>query len=163
MTAPLKTPVALAFCGAALVAAFTGPALAERGPDGEGRGAILLEMFNSADSDGNGLLSPEELAAHRLAMFTAVDANGDGALDAAEMTAYQTAQMADRMADRAARMIADRDDNGDGSLTPDEMGEGPVERMFARIDSDDDGAISKAEAEAARDHMQKRRRMGHDG
>ena len=39
-----------------------------------------------------------------------------------------------------------RDDNGDGSLSADEMGEGPLEERFAVIDTDNDGAISQAEA-----------------
>ena len=44
------------------------------------------------------------------------------------------------------------------SLSEDEMGEGPGERNFARLDTDNDGAISKAEAEEA---MQHRRKRGH--
>jgi Ca2+-binding EF-hand superfamily protein len=137
---------------AVLCAMLGSAALAEMGPGdaaGHGPGARLLEMFAGMDADGNGQLTQAEIEAHRAAMFSAADANGDGVLNAEEVAAYQEAQMAAMLAARAARMIERHDDNGDGSLSAEEIGEGPLEDRFALIDTDDDGAISRAEAEAA--------------
>ncbi|MDM7933397.1 EF-hand domain-containing protein [Tabrizicola sp.] len=145
----------------ALLGALTGTgALAEmgqRGPGGpDGRGAMLLEMFDGIDTDSDGKLTEAELEAHRTAMFTAFDANGDGLLDAEELAARQLARFSETLAERTARMIENRDNNGDGSLSLAEMDAGPGQRGFARIDTDNDGAISKAEAQEAGERMGKR-------
>lgn len=155
MSAPLKSTVAaLALVGAVLA---TG-ALAQQGPGGnEGRGAMLLEMFDGIDTDNDGKLTEAELEAHRTAMFTASDANADGMLNADELAARQLARFTETLAERTAKMIENRDNNGDGSLSLAEMEEGPGMRNFARIDTDNDGAISKEEAQAAGDHMGKRK------
>jgi Ca2+-binding EF-hand superfamily protein len=153
---------ALAVMGALLGTA----ALAEKGEmgmgmgGGEGRGAMLTQMFDTLDADSDGKVTLAEMEAHRKAEFAAADTNGDGSLSAEELAAHQLARMQERMGDRAARMIENMDDDGNGSLSEAEMGEGPGERHFARLDTDNDGAISKAEAEAA---MQHRKKRGHGG
>ena len=133
-------------------------AYAEKGQGGgmDGQGGMLLEMFDAIDTDKDGKLDLAELAAHRAAEFTAADTNSDGALDATEMAAHHQARMAEMMADHAARMIENNDNDGNGSLSADEFGEGPAQEHFARIDTDNDGAISKEEAEAAVQHRKKR-------
>ncbi len=155
MTGPMKSTVAvLALMGAA----FASGALAQEGPRGPGdRGAMLLEMFDGIDTDADGKLTEAELEAHRAAMFTAADANSDGMLNAEEVSAQHLARFTESLADRTAKMIENRDNNGDGSLSLDEVEEGPGQRHFARLDSDNDGAISKAEAEAAMENMGKRK------
>jgi Ca2+-binding EF-hand superfamily protein len=163
MTAPKKTAVAvLALMGVALGSA----AFAERGMGGmgghEGRGAMMLEMFDTIDADQDGKVTQDELAAHRAAEFAAADTNGDGALSAEELQAHMMEQM---MARRSAQMIDNMDADGNGSLSVEEMGEGPMAGNFARIDTDNDGAISKEEAEAVSERMGKRREgrgHGHD-
>jgi Ca2+-binding EF-hand superfamily protein len=51
------------------------------------------------------------------------------------------------------------DANSDGVLSADEIASGKrAERRFDRVDQDGDGAITKAEFDAAREHMGKRRR-----
>jgi Ca2+-binding EF-hand superfamily protein len=158
MTASKKTAVAvLALMGAVVASA----ALADRGMGmgmgmggGEGRGAMMLDQFDTIDADKDGKITQGELTAHRAAEFTAADTNSDGALSADELSAHMLAQM---MARQGARMIENMDDDGNGSLSVEEMGEGPMAGNFARIDTDNDGAISKAEAEAVAEHMGKRR------
>jgi Ca2+-binding EF-hand superfamily protein len=147
MTTPTKTAVAaLALFGVVLASA----ALAEKGPGGPGgRGAMLLEQFDAIDTDKDGKLSLAELEAHRKAEFAAADTNGDAALSPEELSARQLARFNETLADRTARMIDNMDSDGNGSLSVDEIGEGPGERHFARIDRDNDGTISKEEAEAA--------------
>lgn len=153
MTARLTTTAALLTTLAVSLAG--GAALAQEDP-GEGRGAMLLELFDSIDTDADGKLSQAELDAHHAARFAAADTNQDGKLDAAEISAEQLARFSERLEERTARMIENRDANGDGAISVDEIGEGPMQRHFARIDSDNDGMISKAEAEEAGKRMHKR-------
>lgn len=162
MSAPKKSAiVALAVLGALMGTV----ALAEKGGmgmgggmDGEGRGAMLTQMFETIDADSDGKVTLAELQAHRKAEFAAADSNGDGALSPEELSAHQLARMQARMAERSQAMMDNMDNDGNGSLSEDEMGQGPGERNFARLDTDNDGAISKAEAEEA---MQHRRKRGH--
>ncbi len=159
MSATMKTTVtAFALLGTVLASGLASSAQAQMGPgDGDGRGPMLAEMFASIDTDGDGKLTEAELEAHRAAMFTAADTNSDGALSAEELSARQLARFTETLPDRSARMIENRDNNGDGSLSLDEADEGPGMRNFARLDTDNDGAISLAEAEAAGERMGKRK------
>lgn len=155
MTASKKTTVAML---ALMGAAFGSAAFAERGMGGmgspEGRGVMLMEQFDAIDANKDGKVTQDELAAHRAAEFAAADTNGDGALSAEEL---QAKMMAEIVARHSARMIENMDDDGNGSLSADEMGEGPMAGNFARIDTDNDGAISKDEAQAAAERVGKRR------
>lgn len=117
--------------------------------------------FSTLDTDGNGELTREELAAQGAARFDAADADGNGLLSAEELTAFS----AQRAEDRAARMIERMDANGDGQLSPDELRERRnAGRMFDRIDSDNSGTITQAEYDAARERISDRRakRQGAD-
>jgi Ca2+-binding EF-hand superfamily protein len=155
MTGPMKSTVALL---ALMGAVYASGAAAQEGPGGrEDRGAMLMKMFDSMDADADGKLTEAELEAHRAAMFTTADTNADGMLSAEELSAQHLARFTEGLADRTAKMIENRDNNGDGSLSLDEVDQGPGQRHFARLDSDNDGAISKAEAEAAMEHMGKRK------
>jgi Ca2+-binding EF-hand superfamily protein len=158
MTALLKTGAAVA----ALFAATIGTAvMAERGPGGPGN--MMLEMFDTIDADKDGKLTEAELAAHRVAEFAAADTDKSGTLSAEELTAKHLARMTDIAAERTTRMIGQMDDNGDGALSADEMAQTVEGRRFARIDSDDDGAISKTEAEAALERFAEGRKHRRDG
>lgn len=145
---------ALTLTGALLASA----ALAERGGmgDGEGRGAMLMEMFDSIDADKDGKVTFAEMEAHRKAEFTAADSNGDGTLSADELSARALARFQERQTERTQAMLDRMDNDGNGSLSEEELGQSPVERRFARIDTDNDGAISKEEAEAGMQHRKKR-------
>lgn len=162
MTARFTTGAAIAALVAATVATA---ALADRGQGMQGmqggRGAMLLEMFDAIDADKDGKLTKAELEAHRAAEFAAADTNSDGLLDAGELAAQHLARMAATAADRSAQMIARMDDNGDGSLSVDEMQQTMMDRGFSRLDADNDGAITKAEAEAAGDRFSDRRKKRH--
>jgi Ca2+-binding EF-hand superfamily protein len=158
MTAQKKSAVAaFALAGAVLVSGLATGAMAQMGQgDGE-RGPRLAEMFAAIDADSDGKVTQAELAAHRAAMFTAFDANGDGLLNTEELAARELARFTETMPARTARILDRRDANADGSLSIDEMGDGPMENHFARIDTDNDGAISQAEAEAAAEEFGDRR------
>lgn len=158
MTFQKKSAVAaLALAGAVLVSGLATDAMAQMGPGDDERGPRLAEMFAAIDADSDGKVTQEELAAHRAAMFAAFDANGDGLLNSEELAARELARFTETMPARTARILDRRDANADGSLSIDEMGEGPMENRFARIDTDNDGAISQAEAEAAVEGLGERR------
>jgi len=158
MTVQKKSAVAaLALAGAVLVSGLGTGVMAQVGP-GEGeRGPRMAEMFAAIDADGDGKVTQEEIAAHRAAMFAAADTNSDGSLSTDELAARELARFNETMPERTARMLERRDANGDGSLQADEIAGGPMEDHFARIDTDDDGAISQAEAEAASERFAERR------
>ena len=69
----------------------------------------------------------------------------------------ELARMTERANDRAAKMIERFDANADNQLSAAELAAGPQPiSIFDRIDTDKDGAISKAEADAAREKMAER-------
>lgn len=133
--------------------------LAEMGPGGmeggEG-GPMLLEMFDQIDTDKDGKLSLAELEAHRAAEFTAADTNSDGALDESELSAQMLARVQGHMAKRIQHVLDNKDSDGSGTLSVEELGRGPGVEHFARIDTDNDGLITMEEAEAAMQHRKKR-------
>jgi Ca2+-binding EF-hand superfamily protein len=112
--------LALAFGGIAAATAQDGGASADMpGPGGRGGPMMLERMFTDADTDGNGEVSRAEAEAAAIARFARMDRNGDGRFDEA---------------DRAARKDAAEDRR---------------ERLFTRLDSDKDGVVTRAEADAA--------------
>lgn len=160
MSVPMKTATAaLALMGVMVGSA----ALAEQGGmgmggpgDGENRAAMLTEMFATIDADKDGKITFAELEANRKAEFTAADSNGDGSLNAEELSARALARFQEKLADRSQAMLDTMDNDGSGGLSADELGQGPGMRNFARIDADNDGAITRAEAEAGMKHRKKR-------
>ena len=164
MSAPKKSAIAVlavmgALLGTAALADKGGMGMGMGGP-GEGRGAMLTEMFDSIDTDKDGKLSYAELEASRKAEFDAADTNKDGALSADELSARALARFQEKLADRTQAMLDNMDNDGNGSLSEDEMGEGPGMRNFARIDGDNDGFVTKEEIQAGMKHHKKR---GHGG
>ena len=160
MSAPKKSAIAaLAVIGALLgtvaLADKGGMGMGMGGP-GEGRGAMLAEKFDAIDTDKDGKLSYAELEAHRKAEFDAADTNKDGALSADELSARALARFQEKLADRTQAMLDNMDNDGNGSLSEDEMGEGPGMRNFARIDADNDGFVTKEEIQAGMQHHKKR-------
>jgi Ca2+-binding EF-hand superfamily protein len=127
---------------------------------------MLDEMFDAADADKDGKVTHAEMDAHQKAEFDAADTNKDGQLSTDELSARALAKFQEKLAERTQAMLDDKDNDGNGTLSPDEMGEGPVLRNFARIDADNDGAVTKDEIKAAMQHHKKRGHgmgMGMDG
>jgi Ca2+-binding EF-hand superfamily protein len=159
MTARFNTGAAVA---ALFAATFATAVMAEKGPGGpEGRGEMLLQMFDTIDADKDGKLTEAEIEAHRAADFAAADTNSDKVLSAEELTVQHLARMTKMATDRTAKMIERMDDNGDGTLSAEEMTQTVEEQRFARLDRDEDGAISKAEAEDAGERFMERRKKHH--
>lgn len=81
-----------------------------------------------ADTDGDGRLSKSEFVDGRVARLTAQDVDGDGTVSAAEMQAGREARRAEG-----------------------------ADRAFARMDSDGNGAVTRAEFDAVRADRGERR------
>lgn len=164
-------PLIPASVAAALIAVgVAGGALAQAGGGAPGmgpKGPNLERMFAMIDADGDGKITKEEMQAAPQRRFEAADTDGDGKLTAAELTEARMEQARRRIEAKVQKMLKAMDKDGDGVLSAEEMGpaaraearaEARRDRMFDRFDADDDGAVSRAEAEEAMAMMQQHRK-----
>ncbi len=169
--------------GTALVAAIalTLPATSAFAKGGMGGARGMAIEFEDLDLNGDGQLTKEEMQNQKQARFAKVDTNGDGQLSIEELEAAA----AERHKAFASRMIERLDTDENGTLSQEEMeaardmrdggkggkrhgkkegkrhgggdrSEARMERMFDRVDADDDGVITKAEFDEAKANMKKR-------
>jgi EF hand len=112
----------------------------EHGPRGE-RGEHGREMFRAifteADTNADGSVSAEELAALRAAKVAAADANADGALTLQEFEVLWLEAMQPRLVDAFQHVDAD----GDASITPAEV-DAMVANLIDKMDRNGDGVIN---------------------
>lgn len=145
------------FIALTVIAATTigaGAALAKGGHGGHGfKGGKMT--FEQLDADGNGEVTQAEMEAAKAARFAAADSNGDGVLSVEELAAQASAQIAAR----TTKMIERFDTDGDGALSQEEMPKprrgGDSAKMFERLDADGSGGISKEEFEEGRKHARR--------
>lgn len=139
--------------------------------DRPGRDGPATMIFERFDLDGNGEVTREEATRAAAQHFAEADTDGDGLLSAEELAAHAEARQAERraarMAERSARMLERHDADGDGMLSLEEMtareGEDRLERLFAHLDVDEDGVINQAEVErmaSGRGHSGWGKRLG---
>lgn len=192
----LTTLAAVLVAGAA-IPAFAAPERPDRGPGGPHgqhgmmRGAMMkdvtfVRLLKTADTNKDGKITKEEMAARQEALFTEIDANKDGNITRGELVDYRIAKREEfrknnphpEMAEDAQRKDgegprherADRDDrrhdgrHGEFRKARFErhggMGGG---RFFRMIDEDRDNKITKTEASAASDKLFARMDTNKDG
>ncbi len=110
--------------------------------------------FAAADTNKDGKVTPEEFAAYRTAMVTGIDTDNDGKLSLDELVAMHMKNAAERAKDMSTRMMQDLDADGDGKLSVAELIAMPVPPdAFELADTNKDGVIDQAEAEAAMKNM----------
>jgi len=126
-------------------------------------GMRMQHSFEELDSNGDGKITPEEMAGHMQARFDGADSDDDGALSRDELIARMTERRAERMAKYADHMIERHDANADGKLSMDEMRAERQGRMFKRVDTDGDGAISAGEFARMREMRGKHHGMKQGG
>ncbi|WP_169311056.1 EF-hand domain-containing protein [Cereibacter changlensis] len=135
-----------------------GPDRMDRGPmGGMGHMGAMFD-FQALDADKDGRVTQAEVDAERQSRLDLLDGNDDGQVGAAELSAMFMQGMQARADARAARMVEQFDGNGDGQISAAEFAAGPRPMtLFQRMDTDKDGAISQAEADAAKQRMQGRK------
>ncbi len=114
--------------------------------------------FATLDVDGSGEIDASDFDAGRANRFADIDTNNDGQITEAEFIAHMQAQAAERATEMFARLDAD----GDGSVSRDAIearqgGGRGGERMIQRADTDNSGGVSAEEFDAFREQMADRR------
>lgn len=136
-----------------------------RGGRRGGQGAGL----EGADANTDGNITRDEFLARPIQMFERLDANHDGVISASERPQRperaEDGPRGDRGGDDGPRR-----ERGDDRPNPDTDGNGTISRaeftamgegMFTRLDANDDGRVTREEAQAQRGHHRGRGR-GHD-
>jgi Ca2+-binding EF-hand superfamily protein len=161
----MKTFLFMAAAASALI--ITGVVEAQPGPRGEGRGeggpgrgAMAIMMLGAADYNGDNTVTRAEVEQLRTEEFNWRDRNGDGFLDRADASPTRQ-RMAELRGDderprRGRRGMARLDANDDQRISLEEFVSGQG-RMFERLDTNGDDAISPDELDAALEARQARR------
>ncbi|MFK0332280.1 EF-hand domain-containing protein [Rhizobium sp. NPDC090275] len=148
------------------------------------REVVFVRMLQQFDTNKDGQISKDEAQKGMETIFAAIDTNNDGSLTPGEIRKYHEAQMA-KMKAPADDMAADDEappspppadaDAGQPAPPQDEAGRGPGRHgmrgpgmirelmIMQRIDTDENGQISKQEAEAAFDKFFTRMDTNKDG
>jgi Ca2+-binding EF-hand superfamily protein len=123
---------------------------AQRGERGErghrGRRGGGMHSLARADANNDGNITREEFLARPTQMFDRLDANHDGVISTTERP-----QRPERGERSERRERVNPDSNGDGQFSQAEfMSMGAS--MFERVDANNDGRVTREEADAARPH-----------
>lgn len=103
-------------------------------------------VFRKADTNGDGVISKDEVLAARQRLFSRLDRNGDGVIDGQEIEGARDAIMARAEATEArlGDMMRRLDTKGDGKVSADEFRADTS--LFDLVDRNGDGKISPDEA-----------------
>jgi Ca2+-binding EF-hand superfamily protein len=104
-------------------------------------------IFDSADTNGDGVITREEFHAARERMFVRLDRNGDGYIDKGDMSGRLAGRQ--KAQERLAELVTQLDRDGDGRVSKTEFVDGPTP-LFDRADTDHNGELSKEEVAAIR-------------
>lgn len=118
------------------------------------------DLMENADANKDGMIDKDEFKAARAAQFQRLDRNADGFLDSQdrpqrpaqgqEEGAQKERQPGEhRSGERAAKMLAQADANGDGKVSKDEYVNAPT-TFFDQADTDHDGVLSAKELDTAK-------------
>lgn len=133
----MKTQIVLLAVIVAVLA--TGSAYAA---NDDGNGKSRRNMFEQIDANGDGRVDKQEFAKAREIRFGRMDADGDGAVTLAELEDRSRRE-------RTERLFGHIDADGDGRVTMAEF-TAAGDKMFARLDGNEDGFLSMGELERRR-------------
>jgi hypothetical protein len=158
----MKTLLIMTAAVGALV--VTGMAQAQAEPRGDraaSRGAMALAMLGAADLNGDNTVTRAEVERLRTDEFNWRDRNGDGYLDREDASPTQQ-RLAEQRGDareggrRGRRGPGRLDADGDQRISQAEFLAG-ADRIFERLDTNGDAAISPQELDAVLEGRQARR------
>ncbi|MCH7814631.1 MAG: insulinase family protein [Planctomycetes bacterium] len=104
----------------------------------------LPERLAEFDKNGDGKLQESEAPERMRPMFARLDTNGDGAIDAQEAAAMGSGRGGRNLWKRLERYDTDQDKKLTGKELPDRF-----KSLLDRLDTNADGALDKAEVDAA--------------
>ena len=112
------------------------------------------KIFDSADTNGDGIITREEFLAARERAFVRLDRNDDGYIDKddlpSRLVGRGTAQQ------RLTQLVTQLDRDGDGRVSKAEFVEGPTP-LFDRADTDHNGELSRDEVAAIKQKLLERK------
>ncbi len=111
-----------------------------------GRGA---EYFKETDTNNDGALTKDEMAASRMQRLGGADADKDGFISAAELTEHHAAMMRARQDKHFTGFAGRFDANKDGKVALDEI-KSFDPPFFKNADANGDGKLTPDEMKAAR-------------
>jgi len=122
--------------------------------DEQAPGKFMERLFQRLDSNGDGVVTADEIQAFEHRLFARLDANHDGVLTAEEFAARRTgkqdaADVPQKSAAARGRRFAAMDTDGDGRVTADEFAAAFNKRLSA-LDANGDGRITLDELKSAR-------------
>lgn len=109
----------------------------------------LPRGFEALDANKDGFISPDEFAKRRIDALKSADTDGDGVLSQDELAAYIQKRDLERRARAMSRML---DIDGDGKVTIEELEKQNAKRL-ALMDTNDDGKLSPEELQRAHRFM----------
>ena len=150
-------------------AALPAAALQASGPDG----GEMQNRFFQADTNGDGVVSHDEMLTRAQDRFAEWDTDGNGFLALEELPREMPGMGKRRMRHHESgegdgeakrkptrmRFMARLDNDGDELLSLDEF-TAPMIKRFKRVDADGDGAVTQAEFDEAKETMRRRFRRG---
>ncbi|ACB75431.1 EF-hand domain-containing protein [Opitutus terrae] len=114
------------------------------------------QKFAKMDTNGDGQISRSEFLAGANQKFATMDANRDGVITAAELETKKSSTHGDKHRDdmSASSQLKLMDQNADGQVTTAEHN-AHVEAVFAKMDTNQDGSLSKDELESGHEMKKK--------
>lgn len=117
---------------------------------GKGQRPDPAEMFAKMDTDESGTLSVDEVQGRMKEHFDEIDSDNDGELTKEELKAAREA----RMGQGRKGKLKEADTDGNGAISAAEAEAAGLEKLlenFTELDSDGDGEVTREELKAARE------------
>jgi Ca2+-binding EF-hand superfamily protein len=111
-------------------------------------------IFDSADSNGDGVITRDEFHAARERLFARLDRNGDGFIDKDDMSGRLAGRQ--KAQERLAALVTQLDQDGDGRVSKSEFFAGSTP-LFDRADTDHNGELSRDEVAAMKQKIRQSR------